>query len=206
MPQLEQGKVEVVKSAAERTASILVKKIEEGFKVVAPIASCALMLKSHWPLLCPENKKVQQLSQNTMDIDEFLFDLHNRGELDLDFKPLNKNITLHTACHSRAQNIGSKSFSLLNLVTKEKNINVEKCSGHGGTWGIKSKWNKTAKKVGLPAARQVFKKEDSILVSTCPLAALHLQDINDEKKIANHKEKIYHPLEVLANSYSNRKN
>ena len=49
----------------------------------------------------------------TMDIDEFLFDLHNRGELDLDFKPLNKNITLHTACHSRAQNIGSKSFSFI---------------------------------------------------------------------------------------------
>ena len=46
-----------------------------------------------------------------MDIDEFLFDLHNRGELNLDFKPLNKRITLHTACHSRAQNIGSKSFS-----------------------------------------------------------------------------------------------
>ena len=50
MPQLEQGKVEEVKSAAERTAKILVKKIEEGFKIVAPIASCALMLKSHWPL------------------------------------------------------------------------------------------------------------------------------------------------------------
>ena len=36
--------------------------------------------------------KIQQLSQNTMDIDEFLFDLHNREKLD--FKPLNKNITL----------------------------------------------------------------------------------------------------------------
>ena len=47
-----------------------------------------------------------------MDIDEFLFDLHNKGKLNLDFKPLNKNITLHTACHSRAQNIGSKSFSI----------------------------------------------------------------------------------------------
>ena len=55
-------KVEVVKSAAERTAAIL-EKNEEGFKVVAPIASCALMLKSHWPLLCPENKKVQKLSK-----------------------------------------------------------------------------------------------------------------------------------------------
>ena len=104
-----------------------------------------------------------------MDIDEFLFDLHNNGKLNLDFKSINKEITLHTACHSRAQNIGSKSYSLLNLITKEKNVNVEKCSGHGGTWGIKSKWNKTAKKIGLPAARQVFKKEGNIVASTCPL-------------------------------------
>ena len=54
----------------------------------------------------------------------------------------------------------------------------------------------------MPAARQVFKKEDNIVVSTCPLAALHLKDINDEKKLINHKDKIYHPLELLANSYS----
>ncbi len=202
MPQLEQGKVKEVKEAAERTASKLLKKIKEGYKIVTPIASCALMLKSHWPLLCPDNQEVSELSKNTMDIDEFLFDLHNKEKLDLNFKVLDKEITLHTSCHSRAQNIGPKSFNLLNLITKEKNINVEKCSGHGGTWGIKSKWNKTAKKVGLPAARQVFKKEGNIVASTCPLAALHLKDINDDKKFINHDDKIYHPVELLANAYS----
>ena len=41
-------------------------------KVVTPIASCALMLKSHWPLLCPDNEMFKELSKNTMDIDEFL--------------------------------------------------------------------------------------------------------------------------------------
>ncbi len=201
MPQLEQGKVNEVKVSAERTAEKLAKKIKEGFKIVAPIASCALMLKSHWPLLCPDNDDVIKLSKNTLDIDEFLYDLHTKGKLNLNFKNFKKEITLHTACHSRAQNIGAKSFSLLNLITKDKNINIEKCSGHGGTWGIKSKWNKTARKVGLPAARQVFKKEGNIVASTCPLAALHLQDINDEKKLVNHEEKIYHPVELLANAY-----
>ena len=202
MPQLEQGKVKEVKNAAERTAKKLLTKIAEGYKIVAPIASCALMLKSHWPLLCPDNEEVLELSKNTMDIDEFLFDLHNNGKLNLDFKSINKEITLHTACHSRAQNIGSKSYSLLNLITNEKNVNVEKCSGHGGTWGIKSKWNKTAKKIGLPAARQVFKKEGNIVASTCPLAALHLKDINDDKKLISHEDKIYHPVELIANAYT----
>ena len=55
-----------------------------------------------------------------MDIDEFLFDLHNKEKIKFDVKPLEKEITLHTACHSRAQNIGSKSFNLLNLITKKK--------------------------------------------------------------------------------------
>ena len=50
MPQLEQGKVKELKSAAEKTAKKLLKKIAEGYKIVAPIASCALMLKSHWPI------------------------------------------------------------------------------------------------------------------------------------------------------------
>ena len=34
-----------------------------------------------------------------------------RGKLNLNFKNFKKEITLHTACHSRAQNIGSKSFA-----------------------------------------------------------------------------------------------
>ena len=147
-------------------ASFLIKKIREGFKVVTPIASCALMLKSHWPLLSPNNEDVVALSKNTMDADEFLIDLHSKGELNLDLKPLNKKITLHTACHSRAQNIGAKSFNLLNMITQERNINVEKCSGHGGTWGIKKQWNKTARKVGLPAAKQVFKNNPYNILST----------------------------------------
>ena len=202
MPQLEQGNVLDVKKSALKTASNLVKKIDDGFKVITPIASCALMLKSHWPLLCPDNDDVIKLSKNTMDIDEFLFDLHNKGNLNLDFKSLNKKITLHTACHSRAQNIGAKSFNLLNLITNEKNINVEKCSGHGGTWGIKKKWNKTARKIGLPAARQVFKNKDTVISSTCPLAALHLKDINDDKELVNYNDKIYHPIELISKAYT----
>ncbi|MEC8100481.1 MAG: heterodisulfide reductase-related iron-sulfur binding cluster [Pseudomonadota bacterium] len=206
MPQLEQGNVHDVKNSAIKTASILSAKIDQGFKIIAPIASCALMLKSHWPLLCPEDKNVLKLSKNTLDIDEFLVQLHNNGRLNLDFKPFDENITLHTACHSRAQNVGPKSFNLLNLVTNEKNINVEKCSGHGGTWGIKKKWNKTARKVGLPAARQIFKNQENIVASTCPLAALHLQDINDDKNISDYKEKIYHPIELISKAYNLKEN
>ena len=200
MPQLEQGKIHEVQLQSEKTARILKEKIDQGFKVVTPIASCALMIKSHWPLLSPDDKNVAHLAKKTMDIDEYIWDLNNRKGLVEGMKSLNKNITLHSSCHSRAQNIGPKSAQILKLIPDTKTINVEKCSGHGGTWGIKKKWNKTARKVGLSAAKQVF-KEEGIIASTCPLAGLHLQDINEQKKLRENDHKIYHPIELIAKSY-----
>ena len=200
MPQLEQGKIHEVQLQSEKTARILKEKIDQGFKVVTPIASCALMIKSHWPLLSPDDKNVAHLAKKTMDIDEYIWDLNNRKGLVEGMKSLNKNITLHSSCHSRAQNIGPKSAQILKLIPDTKTINVEKCSGHGGTWGVKKKWNKTARKVGLSAAKQVF-KEDGIVASTCPLAGLHLQDINEQKKLRENGNKIYHPIELIAKSY-----
>ncbi len=200
MPQLEQGKVKEVKITSEKTANKLKEKIDQGFKVIAPIASCALMIKTHWPLLNPDNKNVALLAKSTMDIDEYIWDLNNRKGLSEGMKSINKNITLHSSCHSRAQNIGPKSAQILKLIPGSKTINVEKCSGHGGTWGIKKKWNKTARKVGLSAAKQIF-KEEGIIASTCPLAGLHLQDINEQKNLRENINKIYHPIELIAKSY-----
>jgi glycerol-3-phosphate dehydrogenase subunit C len=201
MPQLEQGKVFEVKKEAERTAKKVINKINQGYTVIAPIASCALMLKTHWPLLSPENEDVIKLSKNTMDIDEFIWDLNNKRGLADGMSALDKNITLHSSCHSRAQNIGPKSAQILKLIPNTNTVNVEKCSGHGGTWGIKKKNNKIARKVGLPAAKKIFKDENSIIASTCPLAALHLKDINDEKSLSNHQDKIFHPIELIAKAY-----
>ena len=200
MPQLEQGKVEDVKLASEKIAEKVKEKIDQGFKLVTPIASCALMIKSHWPLLNPDNENVISLAKATMDIDEYIWDLNNRKGLAEGMKSLNQSITLHSSCHSRAQNIGPKSAQILKLIPNTQTINVEKCSGHGGTWGIKKKWNKTARKVGLSAAKQIF-KEESIVASTCPLAGLHLQDINEQKNLKIYNDKIYHPIELIAKSY-----
>ena len=201
MPQLEQGKVSEVKETAINIAKKLNIKINEGYKVVVPIASCALMIKSHWPLLNPDNKDVALLAKSTMDIDEYIWDLNNRQGLAEGMKSLDKNITLHSSCHSRAQNIGPKSAQILKLIPDTNTLNIEKCSGHGGTWGIKKKWNKTARKVGLSAAKQVFKNDENIIASTCPLAGLHLQDINEQKNLNNKDNKIYHPIELIAKSY-----
>ena len=91
----------------------------------------------------------------------------------------------------------------MSLIPGIKTLNVEKCSGHGGTWGVKKRWNKTARKVGLNAAKLLYKEDNNLLASTCPLAALHLSDINEEKKInqKDNNKKIFHPIELIAKAY-----
>ena len=81
MPQLEQGQVNEVKLQSEKAAHLIKEKIDQGFKVVTPIASCAFMIKSHWPLLSPDNENVALLAKSTMDIDEYIWDLNNRKGL-----------------------------------------------------------------------------------------------------------------------------
>jgi len=54
MPQLEQGDLARVADSARRISAVLVPWIDEGYDVVALVPSCALMLKSEWPLLVPD--------------------------------------------------------------------------------------------------------------------------------------------------------
>lgn len=55
MPQFEQGKVKETVQQAVKVTAVLSKYIDEGYDIVAPVASCALMLKKEWPLLMPDN-------------------------------------------------------------------------------------------------------------------------------------------------------
>lgn len=49
MPQLEQGDVERVAAKARAIAGALKSYVDEGFDIIVPVASCALMLKFEYP-------------------------------------------------------------------------------------------------------------------------------------------------------------
>jgi Fe-S oxidoreductase len=57
-------------------------------------------------------------------------------------------LTLHHACHSRAQNNGFKARELLRLIPNLNVMSIERCSGHGGTFGVKRETYPVAIKVG----------------------------------------------------------
>ena len=204
MPMLEQGNIERVSVSAEKISESFISFIEDGFDVIALTSSCALMMKYEWPLILPENESVKLLSQNTYDIDEYLVDISKKEGLVDGMKPLDGGISLHLACHSRAQNMGAKSNELLKLIPEADISIVERCSGHGGTFGVLTPTHDLARKVGKPAARMVAKADPSYVISSCPLASKHLSQITKEDVIKDKKSKSIrsgHPIELMAVSY-----
>jgi len=68
VPQFEQGAISDVAAKAKSVAAALGPWIDRGYDIVALTPSCALMLKFEWPLIVPNDRAVQQLSEATAKI------------------------------------------------------------------------------------------------------------------------------------------
>ena len=202
MPMLEQGNIPQVAKNAKTIAREMREWIEKGYKIIALIPSCALMLKFEWPLILPKNEDVRILSDNTFDITEYIVDLGKKRGLAPGLKPIDGGISMHLACHARAQNMGAKGAEMLRLIPDIELEVVERCSGHGGTWGMLEDNFETAMKVGKPAFRQIQKQSKTYITSECPLAAEHIrQGLENSKEEKFAPNTINHPIKLLAMAY-----
>lgn len=196
MPLFEQGQVEKVAEKALNVATFFSPLIDEGFDVVSLVPSCSLMIKSEWPLLLPNEKLVLKLQQHSFDISEYLVKMIKELGAPSGLKPLkNENVILHVACHVKAQNIGIKVVDLLKMIPNLEVSLIDRCAGHGGSWGMMVDHFDVAMKVGKP----VFDKAlalPGVVASECPLAKEHIDQGIEGKK------RVVHPLELLAESYS----
>jgi glycerol-3-phosphate dehydrogenase subunit C len=199
MPQLEQGEVSRVAGKARNVAAALLPYVERGYDIVALIPSCALMVKFEWPLLLPKDESVAKLAKATFDLSEYVVDIAKKEGLAPGMKPVAGGVSLHLACHARAQNMGAKAAEMLRLLPEAALDVVERCSGHGGSWGVKKENFAVAMKVGRPAARQAAKDGKAYLASECPLAALHLQQ--GVEALEGRTMAALHPIELMAMAY-----
>ena len=199
MPFLEQADLPKVVHQAKMVTKDLLKWVDKGYQVITLTASCGLMLKFEWPLLLSENKEIKRLSKNVKDIDEYIVDISDKEGLAEGLGEIDGGVTVHHACHARAQNMGVKARDMLKLIPNIKIDVVERCAGHGGTFGVMKKTYNLALKVGRPTARQIKNKNNKYMVSDCPLAAKHLKQLEQDTKISN--DEALHPIELLAKAY-----
>ncbi len=205
MPFLEQAELDRVAKNAAKVSKELVKLIDEGYDIVALTASCGLMLKFEWPLIVPENEDVRRVADATFDIDEYVVDVAKKEGLPAGLTALPEGVTVHLACHARAQNMGPKAAEMLRLIPNTPVDVIERCSGHGGTFGVVKPTHDLAVKVGRPVFRAAAGQARGHIVSDCPLAAQHI--VQNVKELAERDGKQAkarepeHPIQIMARAY-----
>ncbi len=199
MPYLEQADPEQVVKQANLVSKELLKYVDQGYKVITLTASCGLMLKFEWPLLLPDDEGIKKLSKNTFDIDEYIVDIANNEGLVEGLHEIDGGVTVHHACHARAQNMGNKARDMLKLIPNVKIDVVERCAGHGGTFGVMKETHDMAIKVGKTTASTVKRKNNKYMASDCPLAGKHIKQLAEDTNIVS--DEALHPIELLAKSY-----
>ncbi len=195
MPKLELGDIESVKQAKEFNIPVLAKLVKEGWDIVGPIPSCILMFKQELPLMFPDDPDVAKVQAAIYDPFEYLMLRNKHGKLKTEFKnPLGK-ISYHASCHLRVQKIGLKTRDLLSLIPDTSVDTIERCSGHDGTYAVKSEYHEFSMKICRPVVNRVKKAESDHYSSDCPMAGQHIGNgMSDESQAV-------HPMSLLRQAY-----
>jgi glycerol-3-phosphate dehydrogenase subunit C len=143
------------------------------------------MLKFEWPLIVPDDENVKALSGATFDVSEYVVSIASKEGLADGLEPLDGGVAVH-----------------LRLLPENDVAVIERCSGHGGSWGVMKDNFEVALKVGKPTARQAAKSGKRYVVSECPLAGMHImQGIERLDGEAPEMELAPHPIVLLASAY-----
>ena len=177
MPKLELGDLESVEKSWRANMPVLARYAKEGWAIVSAIPSCTLMFKQELPLMFAADADTQLVKEAMFDPFEYFISRHKDGLLKTDFKAALGQVSYHIPCHGRVQNIGKKTEEMFKLIGQKVRVKlntVERCSGHAGTYGVKTLTHPVAMKIGKPVFKAMAKDEPDFISSDCALAGHHI--------------------------------
>mgnify|MGYP000011634128 FL=1 len=195
MPKLELGDLEAVEKLKNINIPQLAKLARAGYAILTAVPSCTLMYKQEIPLMFPDDPDVVAVRDAMWDPFEYLMARQQDGLLKTDFKTPLGNVAYHVPCHQRVQNIGNKTRDALQL-TGAKVSMVERCSGHDGTWGVKTEYFDKSMKIGKPVFKSMATNAPDYVSSDCDIATRHII-----QGMGENSAKKAHPISLLRIAY-----
>jgi Fe-S oxidoreductase len=121
---------------------------------------------------------------------------HAAGKLSTDFRRSPGKVVYHVPCHLKVQDIGFKSRDLLQLIPGSEVVTVEKCTGHDGTWSMKTEYFPLSMKVGKPVFDAVEIERPDRVATDCALAGIQIRQGTGKTP--------KHPIQIVAEAYGLR--
>jgi len=194
MPFLARGVVEPARAIAEQNVAVLAEAVRQGYTIVATEPSAVLALSHEYLSLLPGDHDAELVSKNVFEACHYLWKLHQRGKLQLDFHPLHLLMGYHLPCHTKALEIGVPATSLLQLIPGLQIERLEKgCSGMAGMYGFPKKNYRNSLRAGLPLLTAMRTGSFSVGTTECSTCKAQMEQGNTKPTI--------HPVKILALSY-----
>lgn len=199
-PQLSPGDFDAFKKQARPNVEELAQWVDRGYQIVVTgPPTCSLTLRQDYVYLSdgdPQlSEKIAKIAANTLDISQYLMQLHKEGKLRTDFVHKLGEINYHLSCHLKAQKSGYKSRDLLRLVPGTTVNMIDKCSGMDGGWGMKAEFFAESMKVADKLVENLNRKPAEHTCSDCTLAGMQIHQasggcINSQ-----------HPIQLIHHAY-----
>jgi FAD/FMN-containing dehydrogenase/Fe-S oxidoreductase len=194
MPMISRGLVSHARRIAETNVALLAEGVRQGYTIVATEPSAALALTHEYPMLLPGDHDAEMVAENTFEACHYLWRLHQRGKLQLNFGQLNTSLGYHTPCHTKALEVGTPAESLLRLIPGLKVERLEKgCSGMAGTYGLQRDNYRRSLRAGLPLINAVRTGGFVAGTTECSTCKLQMEQSTSKPTI--------HPVKIVALAY-----
>ena len=194
MPLISRGVLDPARSIAERNVALLAEAIRQGYTVVATEPSAVLALSHEYPTLLPEDQDAVLVAEHTMEACHYLWRSHQRGKLQLDFKPLPMTLGYHVPCHLKALEVGTPAESLLSLIPGLQVQRLEKgCSGIAGMYGFGRRYYRNSLRAGLPLLTAIRTGDFQVGATECSTCKIQMEQGTAKPTI--------HPVKILALAY-----
>ncbi|MFQ6135548.1 MAG: FAD-linked oxidase C-terminal domain-containing protein, partial [Nitrososphaerales archaeon] len=174
LPAILEGSPDMGRKMAEYNVTNLAPYAEKGFPIVTFSPSSGVALKVEY-LNVLDTPASRAVADSTFDIHEFLYSLHNKGELVGDFRSVEKDVYVHLHCHDLVQKIEGDITGFLGLLPGLKFSILERgCCGIGGAFGFVKGNYERSMRMGEPLFDAV-KSADRPVYSTGESCALQME-------------------------------
>jgi Fe-S oxidoreductase len=147
-PAISKGLLERARQDAQYNISLLLPYAQQSIPIVGLEPSCILTLREDYLDLVP-GADATLVAQHALTLDEFLYQLHQRGELDLQFTEAPKRLLLHGHCHQKALVGTAPTLAVLRLPAAYEVQEIPSgCCGMAGSFGYEAEHYEVSMKIG----------------------------------------------------------
>jgi len=190
---LARGDLDAARRAARRNVRALADLARQGYRIVTPEPSAALMLTQDY-LDILDDPDTAAVAANTVELTTYLGELHTAGKLRTDFRRLDLTLGHHVPCHLKALRGPTNSPGLLSLVPGLRVHTIDAgCSGMAGTWGLKAENYATSLSAGAGMFAELNRPRVLLGSTECSSCRLQMQEGTGKRTL--------HPVQYLAYAY-----